>query len=95
LEEWFAISSEIIKSKKQNHISGDDQEGNTLYPVLSRLAATESETFSLEEVKTLRSECLQAYDSSRAITTFRALNKLVIASNWAIALDRGLYFRGP
>jgi len=95
LEQWRALYLDLFGWAANKYDSQQDPEGLRAYPALSRLSETESEMFAPSEIRRLRADCLRAYEKARDIETFRALNKLVIACNWAIRLDRGLYFRGP
>ncbi len=95
LDEWLALYSDVFDWKSTNYEGRPNPSKTDLFPILSRLSATESETLDPAEVRIFRGECIRAYERAHNLQTFQALNKLVIASNWALELDRGLYFRGP
>jgi hypothetical protein len=95
LEEWRALYSDLfgwVPNRQDNKL---DPEALRAYATLAKLSESESEILEPAEVKNLREECISAYKKGQDAETFRALNKLVIASNWAIQLNQGLYFRGP
>jgi hypothetical protein len=93
--EWIALYSDVFGWSPTQIGGQPDFERTRLYPTLRKLSMTESETFDHDEIRNLREECIRAYEHGHDARTFQALNKLVLASNWALELNRGLYFRGP